>query len=355
MEVAETAGKERSSRPDAGQFYYWKNPGPEDIGDSALEWLHKLPGPTHLHLRGADSSRCRAVATLLHGNEPSGFHAVFNLIKQQVQPAVDIHIFIPSVYAARQGPGFIYRMLPQHKDLNRCFQPPYDDSDQDKLAQALLNKLKTLDPECVIDVHNTSGSSPSFGVTTFMDGHHDALVSLFTHRMIVTDLRLGALMEISDTMMPTVTIECGGARDKDSNQMATEGLKRYMTLDNVLNHSHGTMTLEFYHNPIRVELKERGAIAFGDYNLLENGVTLLPDIEQFNFGFAGPEDSLGFISGGLSENLTAIDFEGRECIEQYFELRGEELYPRQTIKLFMVTTNPEIARRDCLFYIVEAD
>ena len=73
------------------------------------------------------------------------------------------------VDAAKQGPGFIYRMLPHHKDINRCFKPPYDDSHQDQLALALLNKIKSLDPECLIDVHNTSGSSPSFGVTTFMD------------------------------------------------------------------------------------------------------------------------------------------------------------------------------------------
>ena len=340
----EVTGKHAPDRPDAGQFYYWKNPGPEDIGESALDWLHRLPGPTHVHLRGRDSSRCRAVVTLLHGNEPSGFHAVFNVIRQQVEPAVDIHVFIPSVYAARQGPGFIYRMLPHHKDLNRCFQPPYDDSEQDRLAQSLLNKLKTLDPECVIDIHNTSGSSPSFGVTTFMDECHDALVSLFTHRMIVTDLRLGALMEISD-----------GARDRDSNQMATEGLVRYLTLDNVLGNKHGDMSLEFYHNPIRVELREQSDIAYGDYSLVQDGVTLLPDIEQFNFGFAAPEDALGFVSGSLRDNLTARDIQGRECIEEYFRLRGDELYPRKTIKLFMVTTNPEIARKDCLFYIVEAD
>ena len=53
-------------------------------------------------------------------------------------------------------------------------------------------------PEAVIDLHNTSGSGPSFGVCTHMDRQHDALVSLFTQRLIVSNLGLGALMEISE-------------------------------------------------------------------------------------------------------------------------------------------------------------
>jgi len=352
MEV--TASNARN-KPEPGKFYYWKNPGPEDIGETALAFLHLLPGPTHIHLTGADRSRCRAVATLLHGNEPSGFHAVFNVIKQQVQPLLDIHIFIPSIYAARQGPGFVYRMLPGHKDMNRCFHPPYDDSNEDRLARTLLNQLKSLDPECVIDIHNTSGSSPSFGVTTFMDERHDALVSLFTHRMIVTDLSLGALMEISDTMMPTVTIECGGADDKESNHLATDGLIRYLTLDNVLSTEHTDMTLEFFHHPVRMELREGSDIAFGDCSLLDSGVTLLPDIENYNFGFVDPDCHLGFVAGSLSANLLARDHQDNDLLQEFFKLRGDELFPRRRLKLFMVTTNPEIARKDCLFYVVEAD
>ena len=192
-------------------FQYWKDPDIQNIGDTAVEFLNKLHGPTHIHISGNDPSRCRAVVTLLHGNEPSGFHAIFDTLKRQIKPVVDIHYFIPSVDAAKQAPGFIYRMLPHQKDLNRCFSTPFGDTEQDLLAQDLLENLKSFNPESVIDIHNTSGSSPSFGVTTFMDERHDALVSLFTHRTIVTDLPLGSLMEISRFMMPTVTIECGGA------------------------------------------------------------------------------------------------------------------------------------------------
>lgn len=346
---------EQAKLTQQGIFHYWKDPDLQFIGANVFEFLTLLPGPTHIHVSGKDASRCRAVVTLLHGNEPSGLHAIFEMIKLQIKPAVDIHYFIPSVDAAKQAPGFIYRMLPHQKDLNRCFMPPYGDTEQDLLAQVLLQNLIKFNPESVIDIHNTSGSSPSFGVTTFMDERHDAMVSLFTHRMIITDLSLGSLMEISESLMPTVTIECGGAEDAESNRMATEGLIKYITYGDVLTVGHTDMSLEFFHNPIRLELLEGSEIAFGDHSLMDDGVTLLPEIENFNFGFVNSDSRLGFVSGELSANLTAKDTKGRERVMDYFQLRDGVLYPSQRLKLFMVTTNPEIARKDCLFYLVKAD
>jgi len=335
-------------------FHKLDNPSEFELGATVMEFLHKLPGPTHIFVAGKDRSRCRAVTTLLHGNEPSGFFAIFNVLRQKIRPLVDMHFFVMNVDAAKQAPGFIYRMLPHHKDLNRCFGKNAGDSEPEILAEALLKTLRELQPESLIDIHNTSGSSPSFGVTTFMDERHDSLVSLFTHRMIVSDLRLGALMEVSDSDMPTVTIECGGAEDKEANLLATQGLIRYMTVENVLDHEHSEVSFEFFHNPIRMELSADSDIAYGEHVLMDDGVTLLPSIENFNFGFVDKHNLLGFVSGALDKNLSAHRTDGSECLGDYFVLRGEELYPTRKLKLFMVTTNPEIARKDCLFYFVPA-
>ena len=338
-----------------GDIATWVDPKASDIGGSAVEFLNLLPGPTHIHVKGSDSSRSRAAVTLQHGNEPSGLFAMYEILKRGLKPVVDMHLFILNVDAAKQAPGFVYRMLPQHKDMNRCFKEPFGDSEPELIAKNLLDKIKSIEPECVIDIHNTSGSSASFGVTTFMDAQHDALLSLFTHRMIVTDLRLGALMELSETMMPTVTIECGGAQDLESNNLATEGLSRYFTLDDVLSKQHGDMALEFFHNPMRLELLEGTDIVYGDHPLLEDGVTLLPSVEHYNFGFVDATIPLGFVSAEVAALFTLKDKLGIERISEYFENRGGELYPRKKIKLFMVTSNPEIARKDCLFYLVEPD
>lgn len=337
----------------SSSFHYWHNPSPADLGANLTAFLRLLPGPTHIHLSGSDPRRHRVIATLLHGNEPSGLEAIFNTLKQRITPVVDIHYFILSVDAAKQAPGFIYRMLPHQKDLNRCFGAPAGDDAQSMLARELLACIEQIQPECLFDIHNTSGSSPPFGVTTRMDPRHNALVSLFTHRMIVTDLMLGALMEISSPLLPAVTIECGGALDSESGRLATEGLSRVLTHDDILTDTHEDILLEYFHNPMRLELQEGSDIAYGERCLFENGVTLLPMIENHNFGFVDSTCQLGFVSGTLEANLRAVGSSGENRVSEFFQLIDGKLFPARELKLFMVTTNPEIARKDCLCYLVE--
>jgi hypothetical protein len=336
-------------------FHYWKNPAIDEIGATADEFLKLLSGPTHIHLTGQDESRCRVVVTLQHGNEPSGFWAIHKVLQDNTVPIVDIHFFIPSVKAARAGPGFFYRMLPNEKDQNRCFKIPFGDSEQDHIAREIMDKLAILQPESVIDVHNTSGISPSFGITTTMDEGHVALVSLFTHRLVVTHLELGSLMDFAEARMPTVTIECGGGQDGESNLMAAEGLIKYLSYDDVLSVEHTDLTLEFFHNPLRLELRKGKDIAYAEQPVAGYELTLLPAIEHFNFGYITPDTLLGFVAGKLEDVLTAKDTKGNEKLTRYFKLIDGELRPRRKQELFMVTTNPEIALKDCLFYLVESD
>ena len=349
MEIAQAQAKGETRE----LFHHWRNPDPHSLGDSALEFLHRLHGPTCIHLSGNDGSRCRAVATLMHGNEPGGFHALYELLRLGLRPAVNMICFIPSVDAAKQAPGFVYRMLPHCKDLNRCFTPPYGDTEVDRLAREMMALIESARPECVVDIHNTSGSSPSFGISTVMEPRHAALVSLFTQRMIVTDLRLGSLMERTEPDMPIVTIECGGAEDRESALLAGEGLTRFFTYNNVLEASPAEMSLDYFHHPMRLELTEGSVIAYGEHSLLEDGVTLLPSVENHNFGHVGPDTLLGFVAGELADNLRVRNGDGIAPVGDYFRLVDGRLYPGRKLKLFMVTTNPEIARKDCMFYLTE--
>ena len=347
MEVARAEAEDGTNT----LFQHWRDPAPHSLGGSALEFLHRLHGPTCIHLTGKDGSRCRALATLMHGNEPGGLRALYELLRLGLRPAVNLICFIPSVDAAKQAPGFVYRMLPHCKDLNRCFTPPHGDTEVDQLAREMMALIESARPECVVDIHNTSGSSPSFGISTVMDGRHATLISLFTQRMIVTDLRLGSLMERTRADMPIVTIECGGAEDRESALLAAEGLTRFFTLEQVLEASPAEMSLEYFHHPMRLELNGGSGIAYGEHSLLEGGVTLLPSVENHNFGHVGPDTLLGFVAGTLEENLRVRNGDGTAPVGEYFRLVEGRLYPSRKLKLFMVTTNPEIARKDCMFYL----
>jgi predicted deacylase len=159
--------------------------------------------------------------------------ALFRWLKSGQRPAVNTVCIVASVTAAATAPRFSHRMLPGVRDLNRCFRPPFAD-EQGKLAEEILEILRMHHPEAVIDMHNTSGSGPAFGVCTHMDRQHDALVSIFTKRLIVSNLGLGALMDISEHSYPTVTIEVGGHQDEEAHELAYEGLCRYFTGTTVL-------------------------------------------------------------------------------------------------------------------------
>jgi hypothetical protein len=156
-------------------------------------------------------------------------------------------------------------------------------------------------------------------------------------------------------MMPTVTIECGGAEDGESDLIAYEGLLKYIDYDDVLTPGHSDLSLEFFHNPLRLELLEGASITYAEQAATEVSVTLIPEIEHFNFGFVTATTKLGYVSGKIEDVLTAKDARGTEHLGSYFQVIDGCLYPRIGLKLFMVTTNPEIASNDCLFYLVEED
>ena len=336
-------------------FSTWVNPQVHELGANVEEFLQRLEGPSHIHLYGQERDRCRVVVTLLHGNEPSGVKAIFESLQRQISPVVDVHIFIMNVKAALLAPGFCFRNVPGWRDLNRCFNDDLDD-EPGRLARALLRAIRLLAPESVIDIHNTSGDGPAFAVTTHMDSRHDALVALFTSRVIVTDLRLGALMEISDVICPTVTIECGGAKSSAALQVAKQGLYLYFTCVDVLD-DPPAKALDFYFNPMRLELKDKvaGRLHYQNSPASDGALTLSPDIERFNFNVVTPSDRLGFLAPDLFRELTALTAKGHEMLHHFFTAKDGMLRVKTPLKLFMITSNADIARSDCLFYFVEVD
>ena len=333
----------------------WRDPQPDEIAPLLADFLDALPGPVHIHLSGRDSSRCRVAVTLLHGNEPSGLSAVHALLRQGIEPAVDIHLFIVNVEAARARPLFSHRMLPGDRDLNRSFRAPFADDPQGRLAQVLLTCWQTLAPEALIDIHNTSGAGPSFGVVTSIDAAHESLVSLFTHRVIMTDLVLGSVMDLSGRFCPVVTIECGGARSQESDRTALIGLTQYLSLERVLDRVPGNdVIMDYFHHPLRLELLPGVAVDYGHEALLVRGVTLLPDLEQLNFNQVEAGTRLGVITGELADVLQARTSQGENRLLHFFGADSDYLVTRVRMKFFMVTNNPEIARTDCLLYFVPA-
>ncbi|TCK08185.1 succinylglutamate desuccinylase/aspartoacylase domain-containing protein [Marinobacterium mangrovicola] len=317
-------------------------------GETSGDFLQRLGGTTLILIPGRDRSRCRAVATLLHGNEPSGTHALHRYLRTGQEPAVDLLCFVVSVETALHERLFLYRHLPGLRDMNRCFQPPFNDL-PGQVAQRMMQLLDQYQPECVIDIHNTSGAGPAFGVVSHEDALHEALVCLFTHHLVVTDLRLGALMELSRPGRPVVTIECGGAGDARADRVAYEGLVRYAEKDRVLKLESG-QRMELYHSPVRLELASGATLAFDTRPVAGMDLTVPPDLERFNFGTAPEGTFIGWVGPNSRQRFSARNGNGIDRFDEWFRVDDQRLLTAQPLRLFMVTHRQDIALSDCLFY-----
>jgi hypothetical protein len=336
------------------RFKFVRDPDPAQIGSNVEQFLQWLGGPACLFLSGADGERNRALVTLLHGNEPSGVIALHRWLRSGQRPAVNMVCVVASVAAALETPVFSHRMLPRARDLNRCFRPPFDDA-QGALAAEILEILRFHHPEAVVDMHNTSGSGPAFGVCTHVDRQHDALVSFFTQRLIVSNLGLGALMELSESDFPTVTVEVGGRLDEPAHELAYEGMCRYFLAEDALRPGETDFGLELLRDPVRLELNTNVTLTYADQPSPNYDITLKSDIEHHNFGTVAEDTVLGWASAPERSLFTALDAGGRCAVTRLVRIDNGCLYPAQSLKLFMITNNAAIAEADCLFYAVADD
>ncbi len=334
---------------DDGLIRRWACPDGRTIGDDAEGFLRLLGRPTWIRLAGRDPSRTRVVTTLLHGNEPSGTRALHRFIRAGQLPATDVMALVASVDAALAPPGFAHRMLPGRKDLNRCFADAGTDADA-RLARAIAEDLRAMRPEAVVDLHNTSGMGPDYGVGTRADARRLALVSLFSGYHVLTEIRLGTLMEVAEDDWPTVTIECGGAGDPHSDEIAYAGLTRYLCSPSLFDAPEAGAAVSVLHDPIRVQVARDGNVTYGDASAAGTPLTLRRDIDRFNFSVLPAAEPIGWATG--PEVLTARDGRGDEWRDELFAVRDGRLVARRPLKLFMATTNASIAIADCLFYAV---
>ena len=327
----------------------WEAPSPREIGEAVKDFLQILGGPTWLRLPGHDRSRTRAISTLLHGNEPSGIRALFHYIRSGEQPAVDLVCFIGAVEAALAPPGFAHRNMPGHKDLNRCFREPVTLSEE-LIAIEVLRRFREANPEALIDLHNTSGRSPAYGVTTQLGVVQKTLTSLFSHHLVLTDLRLGTLMEATEFDFPTITVECGGAGDPASDKVALEGLTRYARTESVKDLEPAFDSVIVFQHPVRVELREGMKVSYGSEPLPDADLTLCHDADRHNFGVVHAGEVLGWPGPRGLEALCARDSAGKDRTNEILKENSGCLEVSRAGHILMMTTDPDIAKDDCLFY-----
>lgn len=313
--------------------------------------LRESGRPFVVRVQGKDPHRTRALSTLLHGNEPSGVRALHALLREGMTPATNLLAFVGSVGAATAPPGFAHRALPGRPDLNRCFVPPFEEGER-ALAGEVLDVLRSARPEALIDIHNTTGHTPPYGVGTIVGDHQLHLVSLFAGAYVHSDLRLGTLVEATENDFPSVVVECGLAGSAAADDLARAGLARYLSAGTLAPDPVAAGKVRVTGTPIRVSVRTGERLAFGDAPEPGADLTVRSGIDTRNFTPMRAGEIIGWLGGGGAWPLWAVGAEGRDLSRELFTARGNVLETRRDIIPIMMTTDPEIAISDCLFYVV---
>lgn len=329
-------------------FRTWHAPSPKEVGADIIEFLNILKEPTWITISGEDQARSRAIVTLLHGNEPSGLKVVHHLIKSSIKPATNLGIFIASVNAALHPPLLSHRFLPDEQDMNRCFNPPYE-SRQSRLASSILELLESFAPEAVVDTHNTSAHSEPFAVSAADSPHIRQITQLFTRKLVVIDQKLGTLIETNLDTCPTVTVEFGGFMDPRADTLAEETLLAFVQRKHLFDTD--LLPLQVLKHPLRLEIEPGYHVHYSSSVQDDADITIFNTIDQLNFSPIPAGTSLGWLGRSGTRGLKVTTASGDNLIDSFFTEERGFLVTTRPMTLFMATTDPYIAQRDCLLYL----
>ncbi|WP_206485693.1 succinylglutamate desuccinylase/aspartoacylase family protein [Thalassotalea sp. G2M2-11] len=338
---------------DFNDIEYLTDPDEITLKADSQQFLLSLAVPTVIDIKGKQPDRCRVIITLLHGNEPSGLIAIHRWLTTEFpegQPETNLRFIIASVEAANASPLLTHRYLDGGMDLNRCFGSSHDHEYYQR-ANLIEQAIRDVNPEAVIDLHNTSGSGPAFAVSPLISAESLTLTSFFCDFIILSNIKLGALME-QDFGCPTITIECGGTNDEQAHEVAFSGITKIAKCP-CLSNCHQQKQVDVVYKPLRLKVKPHRSLSYSTHNEGYYGVTLTSRIEQFNFGGARQGQLLGWLDEHGLENLELINDVNENVIERYFTVRDSQLVCRTNMRIFMATTDKNIALSDCLFYIVQ--
>ena len=299
-------------------------------------------------MRGRDPSLVRLVSGGLHGNEPSGFHAVHALLRDPGSLATDVVFLLGNVEAALLEPHFSHRAVPGGRDMNRVWGGD-DPSPLGEVARQALAQLEGLPLEAGVDLHNNTGYNPIYAITIADGAVRRPLARAWTRRLVLyPGTYLGTLLEQIEARAPGVVIECGQAGDPESDLAAERGLRNFLEAGDLESIPEGEPgPPQTFRSLGRVLVRPEVSLGFGARAEAELRVD--PGIERWNFVELPAGTLLGRFDGAPPLLLEGGELEVDAVLDQ----RDGEVRTRVPLVPVMLTTRPDAAKLDCLFYVSE--
>jgi hypothetical protein len=301
----------------------------------------------------ADAPRGRLVACLMHGNEPSGYRAVAELLRRGERFPFDLWVLIGNVRAATQDGWYAHRHLDAQEDFNRVWDVDPATTRMRRCAAAILEELRSANLDAAIDLHNNSGQNPCYAILPRLSPEGLLLASLCADTVLHWRLGGHTLMEALSTACPTVSVECGLPHLPEGTTFAVAVIHRFLAAADFAvpvgeEPPRPRSMIETLH---RVTVRPEVAFAFGAAVDEETDFVIVPGLDGYNFDVMPASHTVGHIDPGAAIPLIASDMAGRDTTDQLFRTtRDGRVIVAEDVMPVMMTTTVQQARRDCLFY-----
>ena len=302
-----------------------------------------LGGPSLIRIPG-DGGAPLLIATLLHGNETTGWNALRHLLRERaaaggVRPLL---LFIGNVEAARAG----LRHLDHQPDFNRIWRDAA--GPEAEMAARVLAEVERAQPVACVDVHNTSGRNPMYACVHRLDGDTLALAGHFSETAVLVTHPESLLSMALSSRMPAITLECGKPGNDAITRRVAERLDELTRPGQVGPGPGDTPTL--LRCVARVRIPEHVSFSFDEGGA---DLRLAPDLDALNFDQVPAGTPIAFLRPGCDGALVAVDEHGADVSERFFRRRGDALVTAVPVIPSLFTPDPRIIRQDCLCYLME--
>lgn len=322
---------------------------PDGLLEVDSENLHTLlPEPSLIHLPGKHAEPL-FISVLLHGNEPTGFKAIQQLLKKYRDKELprSLSLFLGNITAASQN----VRRLDGQPDYNRIWPgTEAPDSAETEMAKQVFSIMKQRKVFASADIHNNTGLNPHYACINRLDNRFLQLASLFG-RLVVHFVRpKGVQAAAFAECCPAVTLECGRPGQQHGIEHALEFLDACLHLNEFPEHQVHPRDIDLFHTVAQVKIAE--AVKFS-FDQVDADLLLNEDIECMNFTEITPGTVFGTSKNNAGIPLIAQDEYGNNVTDHFFRVQNSNLQIIRPTMPSMLTLDERVIRQDCLCYLME--
>jgi hypothetical protein len=333
--------------------FHLNNPGLRVLKENHSKFIVTINKITVIDVQGIDNKNCRIITTFLQGDNASGLIAIhqwlISLANTQYKrglPATNIRIILcPSNIACETQLLTWNENIVANKENTPCC------ANHTNILALLTHSITEVSPQAIVYLQNTSMRQAPFSIATSNNAETLSLAALFSQTLVFSQSHIGYLLA-RNFHCPAISVQCGQEGDYQSFSTALIGIQDFTDKKNILNHPL-KQELQLIHKPLRLKLKANTPLSFATENTLSDGVILQKNIETLNYKSNKRNAILGWINNAGLEDLILLDEHQYDVITDYFSVINNTLLCADNLQIFLATDNIDIAKGDCLFYVIK--